>query len=205
MYYGLTTTGVRKLAFEYGTRLEVEMPSNWSEYSLAGKDWLHGFMKRHTNLSLRKPQATSLARATSFNRHNVKMFFDNLQAVFDRVSIEPHRIWNMDETGITTVHKPPRVVGQRGTKQIGQMVSAERGTLVTLALAVSAGGTAMPPFYVFPFAKFKSHFLGGGDDYGAAGAANPSGWMKTEQFLLFLAFQRYCSLTIMIRIYPSLD
>lgn len=124
MYYGLTTTGVRTLAFEFASKLELPMPSKWAEHSMAGRDWFFGFMKRHPNLSLRKPQATSLARATSFNRHNVKMFFENLCGVLDNGSFEPHRIWNMDETGLTTVHKPPRVVAQRGTKQVGQMTSA---------------------------------------------------------------------------------
>ena len=28
-------------------------------------------------------------------------------------------IWNMDETGITTLRKPDRIIGRRGTKQIG--------------------------------------------------------------------------------------
>lgn len=50
------------------------MPKNWLDNRIAGVDWLIGFMKRHPNLSLRKPQATSLARATSFNRHLWSIF-----------------------------------------------------------------------------------------------------------------------------------
>ncbi|EFX65239.1 hypothetical protein DAPPUDRAFT_117451 [Daphnia pulex] len=44
----------------------------------AGRDWLSGFMRRRQDLSIRKPQATSLSRATSFNKHNDDSFFDNV-------------------------------------------------------------------------------------------------------------------------------
>lgn len=65
------------------------------------------------------------------------------------------------------------------------MTSGERGILVTLALAVSASGVCLPPFYVFPRRKFNSAFLAAAGD-GADGAANPSGWMSGEQFQEFL-------------------
>lgn len=55
----------------------------------------------------------------------------------------------MDETGVTTVQKPNKVVARKGLKQVGAITSAERGTLVTLAAAVSGGGNSVPPFFVF--------------------------------------------------------
>lgn len=60
----------------------------------------------------------------------------------------------MDETGVTTVQKPNRVIAGRGFKQIGRITSAERGALVTMAVAVSAAGNSIPPFFVFPRAHF---------------------------------------------------
>lgn len=42
--------------------------------------------------------------------------------------------------------KPQRIVAVRGIKQMGALTSAERGTLVTLAIALSATGNNIPPF-----------------------------------------------------------
>lgn len=49
-------------------------------------------------------------------------------------------IWNLDETGCMTVAKPLKVVVVRGSKQVGQIKSAERGTLVTTLFYINAAG-----------------------------------------------------------------
>ncbi|XP_059928852.1 uncharacterized protein LOC132472972 [Gadus macrocephalus] len=89
-------------------------------------------------------------------------------------------------TGVTTVQVPDRVVAQMGQKQVGSVTSAERGTLVTVALAGNAQGDLVPPFFIFPRKRFKDHFLRGGP-VGCAGSGNPTGWMKEPDFLLYLA------------------
>lgn len=61
----------------------------------------------------------------------------------------------------------------------------EAGQL-TVALAWNAQGAIIPLFFVFPPKRFKEHFLKGGP-VGFAGTGNPSGWMKEEDFVLFLA------------------
>lgn len=184
IYYGLTPKEVRKLAYEYAVRNERIVPKSWSESKLAGEDWLGSFLKRNATLSIRSPQATSLSRATSFNKHNTSLFFNNLRIVYHRLKLSPGDIWNVDETGVTTVHTPNRVVARRGVKQLGKMTSGERGTLVTVAVAVSALGNAIPPLFVFPRVNYKPHFVHGGP-VGSVGTANPSGWMKEDQFFTF--------------------
>lgn len=184
IYYGLTPYETRKLAYQFAIKNNKDMPDSWRTKLLPGEDWLGAFLKRHPSLSIRIPQATSLSRATSFNKHNVSIFFANLTTVYERLKLRPGDIWNVDETGITTVQVPNRVIARRGMKSLGKMTSAERGTLVTVAVAVSALGNMVPPFFVFPRVHYKSHFVKGGPT-GCDGDANPSGWMKEENFIKY--------------------
>lgn len=151
IYFGLSPHEVRKLAYSYASMLKIErLPAKWHETKMSGAEWFASFLKRHSTLAIRKPEATSLARTSSFNKQNVDLFFNNLRLVLDREKISPDCIWNMDETGVTTVPECEKIVGRRGQKQIGAVVSAERGVLVTVAVAVSVLGNSIPPFCVFP-------------------------------------------------------
>lgn len=185
IYFGLSPKEVRRFAFSYAKACNRKIPGSWSEIQMAGPDWFTGFLKRHPKLSIRTPQATSLARCTSFNKHNTGLFFDNLDSVLKKLNITAADIWNIDETGVTTVQRPDRIVARRGFRQIGRVTSAERGSLVTMALAVSATGNSVPPFFVFPRVNFKDHFIRDGPA-GCFGDAHPSGWMTENGFFNYM-------------------
>ena len=185
LFYGLSTTQTRKLAYDYARTPNKDIPSSWTENERAGEYWLSGFLKRNATISLRSPEATSLSRATSFNRFNVAKFFDILMEVYARDQYGPERIWNVDETGCTTVHKPAKVLATTGAKQVGAIVSAERGQLVTLCCVVNAVGNSVPPMFIFPRVNYRDNFVNGGP-VGCVGTAHPSGWMTAAGFLTFL-------------------
>jgi len=186
MYFGLTPIEVRTLAYELGMKNNLKLPENWMEHCMAGEDWLRGFLKRHRNeVALRLPEATSIARASSFNEKNVTLFYDNLKAVRERYKFEAKDVWNVDETGCTTVQKPPKVIAQTGVKQVGAITSSERGQLVTVCCAVNAVGQSIPPVFIFPRVYFKDHFIRDAPA-GSAGTAHPSGWMTSDNFTFFL-------------------
>ena len=185
IYFGLSPKEVRVLAYECADAFAVKMPDSWIRDKCAGPDWFSGFMKRNTDLSVRTPEATSMSRATSFNRHNVNQFFDKLATVIDREKFQAGDVWNLDETGVTTVQKPRSVVATKGVKQIGSITSAERGELVTMCVAVSASGNTVPPMFIFPRVKYHDHFIRDGP-VGCVGTAHPSGWMTHDNFQKYL-------------------
>lgn len=185
MHYGLSRTDLMKFVYEYAVAIGRKIPESWETNKSAGKQWYYDFMKRHNELSLRSPEATSLSRATSFNKHNVSLFFDNLSAVFEKHEITPDRVYNVDETSNTTVHAPDKIIACKGVKQVGSVTSGERGANVTVIGCVNAMGNSIPPLFVFPRVNFKQHMLKGGP-VNCIGTAHPSGWSNTVIFHNYL-------------------
>lgn len=187
MNYGLSKKGVRELAYKFAVANGKEYPPKWNEEKIAGKEWMRWFMRRHaSDLSIRKPEATSLSRSTSFNKANVDAFFKNLESVHSRYGpIPAQRVWNVDETGLSTVQTPAKIVAPKGVKQIGSCTSGERGNLITMIAAVNAIGNHIPPMLIFPRVFFKERMLFGAPP-GTIGAAVSSGWSNDEMFLKFM-------------------
>jgi hypothetical protein len=50
---------------------------------MAGHDWLELFLKRHTEISLLKPEGTSQKRISAFHKTEVDRFFNNLLTVIE--------------------------------------------------------------------------------------------------------------------------
>ncbi|KZR97387.1 Uncharacterized protein APZ42_007774 [Daphnia magna] len=112
-------------------------------------------------------------------------FFDNLSALMAKHHFKPNEIWNCDETNDTTVNHPPKVIAVRGTKQVQQTVSVERGVNVTMLAFINAAGVSVPLVFVFPRKKnFPTMFEEG--PLGCLGLAHESGWMTSQNFHAFV-------------------
>lgn len=187
LHHGLGTINCRLLAYEFAVRNQKKHPEQWDRNKIAGCDWFRGFMKRNHELSIRLPEATSIARSSAFNRTTVDEFNKNLEKILQRENFGPHDIWNIDETGVTTTHKPTKVIASRGVKQVGQATSQERGTLVTVCNAVNAIGNFIPPFLVFPRVNVREFmYVGAPPGTVGVGHSKHSGWMTKENFVQFL-------------------
>lgn len=89
---GLTKAHLRNLAYQFTKQNNCRYPKSRDETTKAGNDWVDSFLHRHSRLSVRKPQATSLSRATSFNRHNLNCCYDNVETVMKRYKFAPNSI-----------------------------------------------------------------------------------------------------------------
>jgi hypothetical protein len=119
-----------KLAFTYAARQKVAY-NFCKDPKLSDRDWLQGFMRRHLGISLRRPQATSINRITAFNKEEIT-FYENLEGVMMKYQFTPDKVYNVEETGINTVQKPVRILGEKGGKRVGTAVSWKRRRNVTV-------------------------------------------------------------------------
>lgn len=136
--------------------------------------------------SFRKPEATSAARLSAFNKTNVARFFDIYQNILADKNYQSHQIFNVDETGCSTVStKTPNVLSPTGQRRVIKVSSAERGSNVSVACCISAVGHYVPPFFIFPRVRMQPHFMNNAPP-GSLGVCNESGWMNAETFIKWL-------------------
>ena len=89
--FGLTTKDLRRLAFDFATQMNIQHRFN-TEIRMAGYDWLCGFLSRHPELSIRKPEATNIARAVGFNKAQVQKFFEIYRSLLTRDEYTPMQV-----------------------------------------------------------------------------------------------------------------
>uniref|UniRef100_A0A2A4K2E5 HTH CENPB-type domain-containing protein n=1 Tax=Heliothis virescens TaxID=7102 RepID=A0A2A4K2E5_HELVI len=91
IFYGVTAIQVRKAAYRYAEELQIQHTFDQSA-QMAGRDWLEGFLKRN-NISIRKPEATSINRITAFNKEEVQLFYKLLGDLIDKHKFTPKNIY----------------------------------------------------------------------------------------------------------------
>ena len=183
-FYGLRFQDLRRLAFDLCEKAKISHPFN-KETKMAGKDWVRNFIARH-NLTIRQPVSTSIARFSGFNRNQVQRFFEIFKDSLVSKSYTPARLWNMDETGLSTVQKPGRILAEKGARLVGKATSDERGSLVTLVCACSAAGVFLPPMFIFPRKRMLESLMNGAPPQ-SVGYVSQSGWTDAQLFTKWLA------------------
>ncbi|KAJ4428481.1 hypothetical protein ANN_24518, partial [Periplaneta americana] len=173
IHYGLSTKQVKSLACDFSVARNIRHPPSWNANKATGKHFYHTFDQHKDKISLRKLEATSLARSTVFNRATVRTFFSKYQEIMEKYHFSPENIYNVDESGITTVHLPERVVAPKGVKQVGAMTSGERGSNITIISSINVIGISIPPMMIFPRVNFRDAMLKGASS-GTIGQAHIS-------------------------------
>lgn len=181
--FGLTTKDVRKLAYDILNANDLQNPFN---NGMAGKKWYYAFMKRHPELSLRQPECVSIARCKGFNRKNVYEFFDILEKIVDENKFDALTIYNVDESGFSTVQKKaPKVLALRGKHQVGTISSGERGVNTTLVACTNAAGNFVPPMIIFKRQRMHPS-LANGAPAGSIVEVSDTGYINSDLFVKWL-------------------
>ena len=132
----------------------------------------------------------SYARAVCANKHTIDDFFAKLGAIFGRLNLisKPGQIYNVDETGVTIVHKHSKVVAHIGRRNVLSLTSADKGKTHTTLACVSASGQVLAPFMVYPRKRPVPEKMKEGAYPSAVFQVSDSGWMTKELFLQWFKF-----------------
>lgn len=76
-----------------------------------------------------------MSRISAFNK--VELFIKHLEELMIKYKFCPTKIYNMDETGITTVQVPGKIFRPKGQKSIGSITSWERWKNNTVICAMN--------------------------------------------------------------------
>ena len=160
MGYGLSREDVMRTAYNLAEKSGRKHPFT---NGLAGRAWFGAFLRRNPRLSIRTPQSLNHSRAKAGNEQNIQEFFAKLGAIMARLNLltKPMLIYNLDETGITIVHKPGKVVAQLGRKNVWHVTSAEKGKTHTVMTCGSASGYVVPPTIIFPRVRMNDKLMEG--------------------------------------------
>lgn len=149
IFYGVTIKDVRNAAYELAEQNNIKHNFNKIKKQ-AGKKWFYAFMRRHPQLSLRQPESTSIARCKGFNKENVTQFFELLEKIVDECQLNATKIFNVDESGFSTVAKKcQKILALKGKRQVGSVASGERGVNTTMVVCASAAGRFVAPMIIF--------------------------------------------------------
>ena len=184
LYYGLSVADLRKFVYQYAELNNIK--NNFDKSSkTAGYDWVQGFMRRNPSVAVRKAEATSLNRVSAFNKEEITHFYNMLGDLMEKHRFSPNNMYNADETGITTVTDPGKVLAKKGQRRVGAVTSGERGTNITVMCAMSASGNYIPPMFIFPRQRMTPLLEKDGPP-GALYTNSKNGWINEQLFVDWL-------------------
>ena len=148
------------------------------------KHWFYGFLSRFPDLKMTQPKKREKARDDAVNEEVLHSYFDELGRTLDEYDIKnkPQYIWNVDETGVSLDHNPPKILAKAGSNP--HSVTSGKSATTTVIAAVSALGETIPPFIIFKGERMSKEIRSDvipGTEY----RSSPTGWSNSSLFLDF--------------------
>ena len=176
LYYGLSTNEVKSLACEYAAKLGLKILNSWVAAKKAGSDWLSGFMKRHSNLTLRTPESTSLVVLLVSKDIMLMLFMTNMNRFCKGMDLHQTRFGTLMRLAAPQYRNQEKLLLQpvlsKSVLLFQQNWKHETGNMIPLML-------------IFLRVHCKENFVKGAPT-GSIVRAHPSGWMTSENFFSWL-------------------
>ena len=174
------------LGYGYARWQVIEIAENMATYTgrqvKPTKHWFYGFINRFPDLKMINPKKREKCRADSVSAEVVSRYYENLGTVLDTTDLlnKPAGIWNVDETGLTLDHKPPKVLGKAG--QDPACITASKSATTTVIAAGSAVGEILPPYIIYKGKRLTEVLTSGGIE-GTKYNTSETGWSNSLTFL----------------------
>lgn len=180
-------TDVRFMAFALAEQLGLAHRFDKEERK-AGYDWLHLFLQRHRDLSVRTAEGVSLARSTALCRETVNNYFRLVEEVFSENLLfdKPGSIFNVDETGLQLNNKPGQVIAAKGSKNVSSLTSGEKGETISVVACCNGEGSFLPPYCIFKGKNIKREFSNGMPPGSVVRMSEKSAYVNAEIFFDWL-------------------
>ena len=160
---------------------------------IVGRGWLEEFLARHPKVILQSTQPLSYSRAVSANPDAISDHFAKLGSMYARLNIfsKPMQIYNVDECGVSVVHKGGKVLSKIGRKNVWATTSGEKGKNHTIVSCVSAAGSLLSPFLIYPREQLTEKLMASAYP-GTRFNCSDSGGMTQELYMEWFRFFLSC-------------
>jgi hypothetical protein len=147
------------------------------------KHWFYGFLKRNPQVKMVNPKKREKVRSF-ITPAIVTSYFTELKQVLERYNLmnQSGKVWNVDESGISLDHTPPKVLSRCGYQPYS--VTSGRSSTTTLVAAVSALGQTLPPYMIYKGQRLTEELICNGME-GSKFTTSPNGWVTSEIFIDF--------------------
>ena len=126
-----------------------------------------------------------MVRARCSTRETLDNYYKELLVILQKYDLldKPHRIFNVDETGVSCEHIPPKIVSARGRTPLA--ITSDRSATTTISSCISAIRQTLPPYMIFKGKKMTDDLLEGGLP-GTQCTMSDSGWSNSKIFQTYL-------------------
>lgn len=90
-----------------------------------------------------------MARCKRFNKKPVMAFFGQYGSILNVGQFIAENIYNIDETGLTTVYKTSTILAQKGEYQVRNVTNAKRGIYTTYTCSINITGEFVSHMIIF--------------------------------------------------------